>query len=196
MRGGRGLSTHRRARPPAGSHVSRLGREAWEDSGKGGCTGASHVRLPEPSSFLGKFCWQGLGAKTKAALSRVPNGNADSRSPHRPALAHATETSLVAPRAARSQDGVVKGLRCRSRQEVGLLLLGPTPVTVLNTGLLSPLVHESPTKQACCLFSMVRAGHGSWRPKTLGGGQLGGQSDGLGSQIPGFQSWLCPCLAG
>ena len=35
----------------------------------------------------------------------VPNGNADSRSPYRPALAHATETSLVAPRVARARDG-------------------------------------------------------------------------------------------
>lgn len=32
---------------------------------------ASCVRLPEPSSFLGEFCWQGLGARTKAALSPV-----------------------------------------------------------------------------------------------------------------------------
>lgn len=69
VRGGRGLSTHRRARPRAGSRVSRLSRDAWEDGRKESCTGGLCVRLPEPSSFLGEFCWQGLGAKTKAALS-------------------------------------------------------------------------------------------------------------------------------
>ena len=194
--GGRGLSTHRRARPPAGSHVSRLGREALEDGGKGGCTGASHVRLPEPSSFLGEFCWQGLGAKTKAALSPAFQMETLTLALHTGLPWHTPQKPAWWPpgwRDPETEGGEGSRVQVTSRSK--LLPLGPTPVTVLNTGLLSPLVHESPTKRHAAFspWSELATGAGGprhWEEDNSGDSLVGLGVRSLGSSVGSAPAWL------